>query len=76
MSSSVHIPVLLSECVDALNVQPDGVYVDGTFGGGGHSREIAKLLGENGKLISIDQDPEVFERAESWIEDYPINGTS
>ena len=49
-----HIPVLLDEAVTALNIQPDGIYIDGTAGGGGHSAEILKRLGPNGKLISID----------------------
>nr|WP_294907487.1 16S rRNA (cytosine(1402)-N(4))-methyltransferase RsmH [uncultured Lacibacter sp.] len=53
-----HIPVMLHEAVDALNIQPDAVYVDCTFGGGGHSREILKRLGKNGKLIAFDQDPD------------------
>lgn len=52
-----HSPVLLAEAVDALNIKPDGVYVDVTFGGGGHSREILKRL-EGGRLIGFDQDPE------------------
>ncbi|MFN0033265.1 MAG: 16S rRNA (cytosine(1402)-N(4))-methyltransferase RsmH [Flavobacteriales bacterium] len=52
-----HSPVLLTESVDALNIKPDGVYVDVTFGGGGHSKEILTRLG-NGKLIAFDQDPE------------------
>lgn len=52
-----HIPVLLHEAVDALNIRPDGVYIDGTAGGGGHSAEILKNLGSDGRLISIDQDP-------------------
>ncbi len=51
-----HVPVLLKESVDGLNIRPDGMYVDVTFGGGGHSREILKRLGENGKLIAFDQD--------------------
>lgn len=51
-----HIPVLLHESVDGLAVKPDGVYVDVTFGGGGHSREILSRLGEGGRLISFDQD--------------------
>lgn len=51
-----HIPVLLQECVDGLRLRPDGTYVDVTFGGGGHSREILKRLGENGRLYSFDQD--------------------
>ena len=53
-----HIPVMLMEAVDALNIDPDGVYVDCTFGGGGHSREILKRLGKNGKLVAFDQDPD------------------
>jgi 16S rRNA (cytosine1402-N4)-methyltransferase len=51
-----HIPVLLKEAIEALNIKEDGVYVDCTFGGGGHSREILKHLGANGKLIVFDQD--------------------
>jgi 16S rRNA (cytosine1402-N4)-methyltransferase len=51
-----HIPVLLIETVDGLNIRPDGVYVDCTFGGGGHSREILKRLGSAGKLFVFDQD--------------------
>jgi 16S rRNA (cytosine1402-N4)-methyltransferase len=51
-----HNPVLLKETVDGLNIKPDGVYVDVTFGGGGHSREIMKRLGINGRLFGFDQD--------------------
>lgn len=51
-----HIPVMLSEAIDGLNIRPNGVYVDCTFGGGGHSREILKHLSEEGKLIVFDQD--------------------
>ena len=53
MSMEYHNPVLLKETVDGLNIKPDGVYVDVTFGGGGHSREIISRLGGNGKLINI-----------------------
>lgn len=53
-----HIPVMLKEAVDALNIQPAGVYVDCTFGGGGHSREILKRLNKDGRLIAFDQDPD------------------
>jgi len=53
----VHATVLLSEAVDALQVKPDGIYVDGTFGRGGHSRLILEKLGEHGKLIALDKDP-------------------
>jgi 16S rRNA (cytosine1402-N4)-methyltransferase len=55
---SYHNPVLLKESVDALNIKEDGVYVDVTFGGGGHSREILSRLGANGKLFAFDQDPD------------------
>ncbi len=51
-----HSPVLLQACIDYLNIQPNGVYVDLTFGGGGHSSHILKLLGEKGKLFAFDQD--------------------
>ena len=55
-----HNPVLLQESVDALAIKEDGVYVDVTFGGGGHSREILKRLGANGKLFGFDQDPDAL----------------
>ncbi|MBS1773515.1 MAG: 16S rRNA (cytosine(1402)-N(4))-methyltransferase RsmH [Bacteroidetes bacterium] len=55
-----HTTVLLKEAVDGLDVKPDGVYVDATFGGGGHSREILKRLGENGKLIAFDHDADAW----------------
>lgn len=54
--SNYHVPVMLKECIEALNICPDGTYVDVTFGGGGHSREIMKHLGENGRLLAFDQD--------------------
>ena len=55
---SYHNPVLLKESVDALGIKENGIYVDVTFGGGGHSREILSRLGENGKLFAFDQDPD------------------
>lgn len=55
-----HNPVLLHETVDGLNIKPDGVYVDVTFGGGGHSKEILNRLGKNGKLFAFDQDPDAL----------------
>ena len=57
---SYHNPVLLQESVDALAIKPDGVYVDVTFGGGGHSRAILSRLGPNGKLFAFDQDPDAW----------------
>jgi len=53
-----HVPVMLKEAIDSLSIKPDGVYVDCTFGGGGHSREILARLNENGKLYAFDQDPD------------------
>lgn len=55
-ASSYHVPVLLKESVDGLNIRPNGTYVDVTFGGGGHSREILGRLGKGGRLFSFDQD--------------------
>ncbi|PRX57878.1 16S rRNA (cytosine(1402)-N(4))-methyltransferase RsmH [Flagellimonas meridianipacifica] len=61
MTSEYHNPVLLKESVDGLAIKEDGVYVDVTFGGGGHSKEILKRLGENGKLFAFDQDKDALE---------------
>jgi len=58
MANNYHVPVMLQPCIDGLNIKPDGVYVDVTFGGGGHSREILKHLGPKGTLIAFDQDPD------------------
>lgn len=58
-----HNPVLLKETVGGLNIKPDGVYVDVTFGGGGHSKEIMKHLGPNGKLFAFDQDEDAIANA-------------
>ncbi len=55
-----HQPVMLNECIDALDIKSDGIYVDVTYGGGGHSREILKQLGPKGKLIAFDQDQEAL----------------
>ncbi len=56
--SSYHQPVMLQECLEGLNIQKDGIYVDVTFGGGGHSKAILAQLGPNGRLIGFDQDPD------------------
>lgn len=58
-----HNPVLLKETVDGLNIKPNGIYVDVTFGGGGHSREIMSRLGEKGRLIAFDQDEDALQNA-------------
>jgi 16S rRNA (cytosine1402-N4)-methyltransferase len=59
-----HVPVMLQPCLDGLNIRPDGTYIDVTFGGGGHSREIFKQLSPAGKLIVFDQDPDAL--ANAW----------
>ena len=61
MRTIYHKPVLLHEAVEGLNINPDGIYVDVTFGGGGHSKEILSFLSANGKLFAFDQDEEAFE---------------
>ena len=62
MSEFHHISVLLDECIEALNIKPDGIYVDGTLGGAGHSCQIAKRL-TTGRLIGIDRDPKALKAA-------------
>ena len=59
----VHKSVLLNETVDSLNIKPNGIYIDGTLGGGGHAYEVCKRLGEHGRFIGIDQDAEAIEAA-------------
>jgi len=56
MSNTYHVPVMLKECIEGLNIKPNGTYIDVTFGGGGHSREIMKHLGADGQLLAFDQD--------------------
>jgi len=58
-----HTPVMLKECLDGLSIRPNGVYIDVTFGGGGHSRAIQELLNETGLLIALDQDPDAKKNA-------------
>ena len=66
-NQSYHIPVLLNECIDALEINPDGTYIDVTFGGGGHSREIFKQLSPKGTLIAFDQDQDA--KKNTWEAD-------
>ena len=66
----VHKSVLLDETIEGLNIKPDGVYVDGTAGGGGHSFCIAQRLNENGRLIAIDQDPDAIKAASKRLEQF------
>ena len=65
-----HISVLLNECIDALNIKPDGIYIDGTVGGAGHSKEIAKRL-NGGMLLSLDQDPDAVKIATERLKGMP-----
>ena len=65
-----HKSVLLDETIDSLNIKPDGIYVDGTLGGGGHSLEICKRLSEKGRLIGIDQDLDAIAAATERLKDY------
>ncbi|AWV99530.1 16S rRNA (cytosine(1402)-N(4))-methyltransferase RsmH [Arcticibacterium luteifluviistationis] len=64
-NTDYHVPVMLSECIEGLNINPDGIYVDITFGGGGHSKAIMDKL-ENGKLYSFDQDEDAKKNAENF----------
>jgi 16S rRNA (cytosine1402-N4)-methyltransferase len=63
-----HLPVLLQEAVAALAIKPDGIYVDGTFGRGGHSRRILEALGPRGRLIALDRDPSAEAVAQQWTD--------
>ena len=65
-----HKPVLLQECIEGLKIKPDGIYVDGTMGGAGHSFEIVKRLNENGRLIGIDRDEEALKAAKEKLKDF------
>ncbi len=72
MSEFKHVPVMLAECIDGLNVKPDGVYFDGTLGGGGHSFEILKASSPNGRLIATDLDDYAIDRAKEKLK--PFDG--
>ncbi len=64
-----HIPVMLNECIEGLNIKPEGIYLDGTLGGAGHSSEIVKRL-TTGKLIAIDKDEQALSAAKERLKDY------
>lgn len=66
-----HTSVLFEECMEGLKIRPDGIYADGTLGGGGHSSGICSRLGENGTLIGIDRDTDALKAAEERLKDYP-----
>lgn len=63
MTNDYHKPVMLQECIEGLNISPEGTYVDVTFGGGGHSRAIMGRLGDNGRLVAFDQDSDALANA-------------
>ncbi len=65
-----HIPIMLAEVIDGLDIKPDGIYVDGTLGGGGHSYEIAKRLTEGGRLVGIDQDEAAIRAATERLAEF------
>ena len=65
-----HIPVMLEECIDSLNIKPEGIYIDGTMGGAGHSFHIAKRLSEKGLLIGIDRDEEALSVAKERLKEF------
>lgn len=65
-----HVPVLLNECIENLKIKPDGIYVDGTLGGAGHSYEIAKRLSSKGRLIGIDRDEEALKAAREKLKEF------
>jgi 16S rRNA (cytosine1402-N4)-methyltransferase len=65
-----HVPVLFNETIENLNIRPDGIYVDGTLGGGGHSRGICERLGEDGLLIGIDRDRDALEAAQDNLKEF------
>ena len=65
-----HKPVMLEECIKGLNIKPEGIYIDGTIGGAGHSKEIAKRLNNKGMLIGIDRDEEALKAAKNNLSEY------
>lgn len=66
-----HKPVMLNECIDGLKIKPDGIYVDGTLGGAGHSKEIVKKISTKGLLIGIDRDEDALSAAKENLKQYP-----
>jgi 16S rRNA (cytosine1402-N4)-methyltransferase len=71
MSSNAHVPVLLGPVLEGLDIQEDGCYVDGTFGRGGHSNAILQRLGNEGRLIAIDRDPQAIQSADETLQNDP-----
>ena len=65
-----HYSVMLNECIEGLNIKPDGIYVDGTLGGAGHSYKIAERLNEKGRLIAIDKDLDAIEVSKERLKQF------
>ena len=66
-----HVPVLLDECIAGLSIRSDGIYADGTLGGGGHASAVCERLSEEGTLIGIDRDSDALEAAQKRLAKYP-----
>jgi 16S rRNA (cytosine1402-N4)-methyltransferase len=71
-ASPIHVPVMLAEVLEGLSPQPGGVFVDGTLGGGGHSRALAERVGPGGRIIALDRDPAAIEAANTNLSNGPI----
>ena len=72
MEPTVHAPVMLAEVLAALQPAPGGVFVDGTMGGGGHTRALAERVGRDGQVIGVDVDPAAVQRAETALAGLPL----
>ena len=70
MSDLIHVPVLLNECIEGLDIKNGGVYFDGTLGGGGHSYEILKRSAPDGKLVATDLDDYAIKRASERLKEF------
>ena len=68
----IHVPVMLAEVLAGLSPQPGGIFVDGTLGGGGHTRALAQRVGPGGRIIALDRDPAAIEAADTNLSDLPV----
>ena len=75
-ADTYHVPVLLKQSIDGLNIKPGGIYIDVTFGGGGHSREILKRINGNGQLYSFDQDEDAEKNVNNIIAELSNDGAT
>ncbi|MEI8375587.1 MAG: 16S rRNA (cytosine(1402)-N(4))-methyltransferase RsmH [Planctomycetota bacterium] len=72
ISDSIHVPVMLAEVLEGLSPQLGGIFVDGTLGGGGHTRALAERVGPSGRIISLDRDPAAIEAANTYLPKVPV----